>query len=178
MIAAARRLARGGAVFYNVRMPARHADFMRLAIADALRGIRAGEGGPFGACIVRRGKVVALGHNRVLASRNPTQHAEVCAITRASRRLRTHVLDDCDLYTTTEPCPMCFAAIHWAKIRSVYFGTRVPDVKRLGFNELTISNVTLKRLGKSPVRLHAGLLVDECRALLRAWRALPRKKTY
>lgn len=151
---------------------------MRLALRDALRGIRAGEGGPFAACIVRRGEVVALGHNRVLATRNPTQHAEIVAIGKASRRLRTHVLDDCDLYSTTEPCPMCFAAIHWAKVRRVYFGTAVPDVKRLGFNELTLSNATLKRLGRSPVELRPGLLRDECYELLRAWKALPNRQTY
>jgi guanine deaminase len=151
---------------------------MRLAIADALRGITRGEGGPFGACIVKRGKLVALGHNRVLVTRNPTQHAEVCAIGLASKRLGTHVLAGCDIYSTTEPCPMCFAAIHWAKLRRVYFGTSVPDVQRLGFNELTISNRTLKRLGKSPLELHPGLLREECSALLRDWQALPNKQTY
>ena len=73
---------------------------------------------------------------------------------------------------------MCFSAIHWARIGSVYVGTTVPDVKRLGFNELTISNVTLKRLGRSPMELHAGLLRAECRRLLTDWKALPNRRTY
>jgi tRNA(Arg) A34 adenosine deaminase TadA len=155
-----------------------HSSFMRLALREAYRGIRGGQGGPFGACIVKRGRVVGLGHNRVLATRNPTLHAEVVAIGRAARRLGTHALDGCVIYSTTEPCPMCFAAIHWARIGEVHFGTTVPDVKRLGFNELTLSNATLKRLGRSPVRLHPGLLRAECRKLLRDWQALPTRKTY
>jgi guanine deaminase len=161
-------------------MPARerHEQFMRLALREARRGIRRGEGGPFGACIVRNGTVVALGHNRVLASRNPTLHAEVVAIGKATRRLGSHLLDGAVIYSTTEPCPMCFAAIHWARIGEAHFGTTVPDVQRLGFNELTISNATLKRLGRSPVRLFPGLLREECRMLLREWQSLPTRQTY
>lgn len=157
---------------------ARHEHFMRLALGEAYRGIHKGEGGPFGACVIMDGRVVAVAHNRVLRSRNPTLHAEVVAIGRAARRLGTNLLDGCTIYSTTEPCPMCFSAIHWARIGTVYFGTTVPDVKRLGFNELTISNVTLKRLGRSPMRLHAGLLRAECRKLLADWKALPNRRTY
>jgi len=159
-------------------MSERHEHYMRLALGEAYRGIRKGEGGPFGASIVRDGRVIAVAHNRVLASRNPTLHAEIVAIGRASRRLSSHMLDGCTIYSTTEPCPMCFAAIHWARIETVHFGTTVPDVKRLGFNELMLSNATLKRLGKSPVRLFPGLLRDECRKLLRDWKALPTRRTY
>jgi guanine deaminase len=156
----------------------RHEHFMDLALASAYRGISRGEGGPFGACIVRRGEVVAVAHNRVLVTRNPTQHAEVCAIGLASKRLGTHVLAGCDIYSTTEPCPMCFAAIHWARLRRVYFGTSIPDVQRLGFNELTISNRALKRLGKSPLVLYPGVAREACRELLLDWQALPHKQTY
>ncbi len=152
--------------------------FMRMAIEDARRGIRRGDGGPFGAVIVKSGRVVAAAHNRVLRAGDPTRHAEIEAIAKAAKRLRTHVLSGCEIYSTTEPCPMCFAAIHWAKIDGVYFGTAVPEVKRLGFNELTISNRTLKRLGRSPVRLESGVARKACRALLRDWAALPHKKTY
>ena len=140
--------------------------------------MRRGDGGPFGACIVRGGRLVALGHNRVLGSGDPTQHAEIVAIHRASRRLGSHVLAGCTLYSTTEPCPMCFAAIHWARIAGVRFGTTIADVRRLGFNELSVSNRTLKRLGASPVRLGAPLARSECRALLVRWKALPNRRTY
>src|ERR1051325_8304192 len=106
--------------------------FMRLAVEEARRTCAKGFGGPFGACIVRKGRVLALGSNRVLQGRNPTFHAAVCAINEACRKLRTHELDGCEIYSTTEPCVMCFAAINWAKIKLVYFGTTVPDVKKLG----------------------------------------------
>src|SRR4051812_42489985 len=112
--------------------------YMRLALSEAYKGIRGAEGGPFGAAIVKDGEVIGVGHNRVLKGRNATLHAEVCAINQASKRLGTHLLDGCDIYSTTEPCVMCFAAVNWAKIDRVFFGTAVPDVKRLGFNELTI----------------------------------------
>lgn len=152
--------------------------FMRRAIREARRGCSKGEGGPFGACIVRKGKVLAVGHNTVLQSRNPTLHAEVNAIRSASRRLRTHALRGCEIFSTTEPCVMCFAAIHWAGIGSVHFGTGVSDAKKLGFNELTISNKALKRLGRSSIRLHPGLCRNECLELLEYWKRLPGKRTY
>ncbi len=151
---------------------------MRAAVREAQRGIRRHEGGPFGACVVKGGRVVALAHNMVLKTGNPTQHAEVVAIGLASKRLGTHLLEGCDIYSTTEPCPMCFSAIHWARMRRVYFGTSVPDVQKLGFNELTISNRTLKRLGKSPLELHPGVAATECRRLLVDWKNLPGQQTY
>jgi guanine deaminase len=150
---------------------------MRLALAQARRGMRAGLGGPFGACIVKNFRVVALAHNRVLATGNPTQHAEVVAIGRAAKALGTHALTGCTIYSTTEPCPMCFSAIHWAQIDRIVFGTGIPDVKRLGFNELSISNATMKRLGKSPIQL-ARALRQECTDLLRQWASLPTKRVY
>ena len=151
---------------------------MQMAVDEAFKGLQKGEGGPFGAVIVKGGTIVAVAHNRVLRSGDPTRHAEIEAIAAASKALRTHVLRGCEIYSTTEPCPMCFSAIHWAKIDKVYFGTSVPDVKRLGFNELTISNKTLKRLGRSPVVIETGVAREACRRLLTDWKALPNKKTY
>lgn len=150
---------------------------MHLALREASRGMRRGHGGPFGACIVRDGIIVAVAHNRVLVTGDPTQHAEVVAIGRAARALGTHVLKGCSIYSTTEPCPMCFSAIHWAQIDRIVFGTGIVDVKRLGFNELSISNATLKRLGKSRVLL-ARASRRECTELLRSWAKLETKTTY
>ena len=150
---------------------------MHLALREAARGMRRGQGGPFGACIVRDGAIAAVASNRVLGSGNPTQHAEVVAIGRAARHLGTHVLKGCTIYSTTEPCPMCFSAIHWAQIDRIVFGTAIADVQRLGFNELSISNRTMKRLGRSPVALHRASQ-PECAGLLRAWAGLATKKTY
>jgi len=150
---------------------------MHMALREASQGMRSGQGGPFGACIVRDGLIVALAHNRVLVSGNPTQHAEVVAIGRAARHLGTHVLKGCTIYSTTEPCPMCFSAIHWAQIDRIVFGTGIADVKRLGFNELSISNRALKRLGRSRVILDQASK-RECTDLLRSWAAMETRKTY
>ncbi len=150
---------------------------MHMALREASRGMKAGQGGPFGACIVRDGAIVAVAHNRVLVTGDPTQHAEVVAIGRAARLLGTHVLTGCTIYSTTEPCPMCFSAIHWAQIDRIVFGTGIADVKRLGFNELSISNRTLKRLGRSGVVLGQASK-RECTELLTAWAAMETKTTY
>jgi guanine deaminase len=150
---------------------------MHMALREASRGMRSGQGGPFGACIVKDGLIVAVAHNRVLISGNPTQHAEVVAIGRAARHLGTHILKGCAIYSTTEPCPMCFSAIHWAQIDRIVFGTGIADVMRLGFNELSISNRTLKRLGRSKVALDQ-VSKRECTALLASWAAMETKTTY
>lgn len=150
---------------------------MHMALREASYGMRRGHGGPFGASIVKEGVILAVAHNRVLASGNPTQHAEVVAISRATRHLGTHILRGCTIYSTTEPCPMCFSAIHWAQIDRIVFGTGIADVKRLGFNELSISNRTLKRLGRSRVVLDRASK-RECTDLLRSWARLETKTTY
>jgi len=145
---------------------------MRRALAEARGNLARPDGGPFGACIVRNGRVVAAARNTVLARRDPTCHAEVNAIRLVARKLGTHDLSGCRIFSTTEPCPMCFAAIHWAGIDEVVFGTRIADVARLGFRELTISNRTMRRLGDSEVRIVAGVLRKECLELLREWEGL------
>jgi len=141
---------------------------MRLAIAEARKNIRHAKGGPFGACLVRQGQVLAVARNTVLKT-DATCHAEINAIRQASRRIGTYDLSGCEIFSTTEPCPMCFAAIHWARIKTVYFGTRIRDVEKLGFNELTVSARVMKNRGRSPVRIMPGLLKNECRALLDEW---------
>jgi guanine deaminase len=156
----------------------RKRQFMEAALEEAYRGCTRGDGGPFGAVIVSKGEIVACGHNEVLKRGEPTRHAEMCAIGSAARWFRSHLFVGSEIYSTTEPCVMCFAAIHWARIRRVYFGTTVRDVNALGFNELTISNRRLKRLGRSPVEIVPGLLREECRDLLEYWRRLPDRKTY
>jgi guanine deaminase len=151
---------------------------MRRALAEARRNLRRPAGGPFGACIVRGDEVVVAARNTVLARHDPTCHAEVSAIRLAARRLGTHELSGCTIYSTTEPCPMCFAAIHWAGIDAVVYGTRIADAARLGFRELTITNRTLRRLGGGTVRIVGGVLRDECLELLREWETLHPGMTY
>jgi guanine deaminase len=151
---------------------------MRAAIGQGRRNVARAAGGPFGACVVRGGVVVAAARNTVLARRDPTCHAEVNAIRLAARRLGTYDLGGCVIYSTTEPCPMCFAAIHWAGIGTVVSGTRIADVARLGFRELTISNRRMKSLGGSGIVLVEGFLREECLALLEAWAARHAGRTY
>ena len=151
--------------------------FMHMAVDKASRGIRQGQT-PFGACIVRRGKVIALEHNRVWQTTDITAHAEVQAIRSACRKLKTVVLSDCVIYSTCEPCPMCFSACHWAGLQKVYFGAYIKDAKNAGFNELTISARQMKMLGKSLVHVYGGLLRQENTALLKAWAAEENKRIY
>ena len=89
---------------------------------EALKGVRENHGGPFGAVIVKNGEIISKAHNEVIKNNDPTDHAEMMAIREASKKLERFDLSDCELYTSCEPCPMCFAAIHWAKIKKVYYG--------------------------------------------------------
>ena len=152
--------------------------FMQQAIDEARAFIQQLEGGPFGACIVRGDRVLAVAHNSVLLNTDATCHAEINAIRAVSRQLQTFDLSDCVIYSTTEPCPMCFSAIHWARIGRIVYGTNIDDVKALGFNELSISNQHMKRAGHSQVEVYADFMRDECLAVLREWAALPSATPY
>jgi guanine deaminase len=151
---------------------------MRLALREALDHLPAIDGGPFGACIVRGEEVLAVAHNTVLKENDPTCHAEINAIRLASRHLGTYDLSGAAIYSTTEPCPMCFAAIHWARIAHLVYGTPIADVAALGFNELTIGNEQLKAAGRSPVIIYPGFQLEECRDLLQQWLATPGHRIY
>lgn len=148
---------------------------MRRALEAAYAGIRSDVGGPFGACIVKDGEVIAVASNRVLQNHDPTAHAEVTAIRLACESLKHHHLEGAHIFSTTEPCPMCFSAIHWAKIDGITYGTNIADVAALGFNELAVSNTTLLELSGSPLSLETDFLRDECLALLNEWSDLNRR---
>lgn len=108
---------------------------MNLAINQARKTMRNGEGGPFGAAIVCEGKVIAVSSNTVLRDNDPTAHAEVNAIRKAGKILGTYDLSNCILYATGYPCPMCLAAIMWANIKTVYYGTDLDDALKIGFRD-------------------------------------------
>jgi len=144
--------------------------FMELAIAIAEKGIVKGNS-PFGCCIVKNNKVLAVAHNTVLTKKDATDHAEINAIRIACRKLKNYELRGCVIYSTTEPCPMCFAAIHWAKADAIVFGTTILDVKKLGFKELTISDMEMERKGGSRVKIVGGFMRKECLALLADWKS-------
>ena len=109
--------------------------FMIMAIKEAKQGIESHHGGPFGAVIVKDGKVVGKGHNQVLKNNDPTCHGEIMAIHKACKNLKTFDLSGCELYTTGEPCPMCYAAILWANIDKVYYGCTIQDNENIGFRD-------------------------------------------
>lgn len=110
-------------------------DFMQIAIIEATKGILNRDGGPFGAVIVKDGVVIARGHNRVVSTHDPTAHAEIVVIREASALLQRFDLSDCELYTTCEPCPMCYSAAHWAKIKKLYYGATRQDAADIGFDD-------------------------------------------
>lgn len=151
--------------------------FMEMAIHEARKNLRTLDGGPFGACIVRDGAVLAVARNTVLRN-DATAHAEVNAIRKACRKLGSYDLSGSTIYSTTEPCPMCFSAVHWARIGRIVHGTNIADAGRTGFHELEISNLKLKTLGRSPIEIVGGFLRAECLELFEAWNALPGKRLY
>jgi tRNA(Arg) A34 adenosine deaminase TadA len=109
--------------------------FLREAIRLSVDKMEAGEGGPFGAVVVRDGRIVGVGWNRVTTTNDPTAHAEIVAIRDACSRLGTFQLADCDLYASCEPCPMCLAAIYWARIERLYYAAGREDAARAGFDD-------------------------------------------
>ena len=152
--------------------------WMQTAIDSARDGIERLEGGPFGAVIVRNGKVIATAHNTVLKDQDATCHAEINAIRAASRKRKSFDLSGCEIYSTNEPCPMCFSAIHWARIAKLFFGTTIADVRERGFHELSVASGKMKSMGKSGVVITAGFMKKECLELLKIWDKKEGKKIY
>jgi len=144
-------------------------DFMEAAIAKTRKGIKEGQG-PFGACIAKKGRIVSCEHNKVWKNTDPTAHAEMEAIRKACKKLKTIDLSNCTIYSTTEPCPMCFSAIHWAKISKIVYGAAISDAKKYGFNELSMPVTMMKKIGKAHVILKPGFMRKECAALFKEWK--------
>ncbi len=113
-------------------------EHMREAVRLSIRQMRLGDGGPFGAVVVRNGKIISRGWNQVTSTNDPTAHAEMVAIREACRRLKTFQLDDCELYASCEPCPMCLSAIYWARLKKVYYGNTRSDAANIGFDDDSI----------------------------------------
>ena len=142
--------------------------FMQEAIELAIENVRTGRGGPFGALVVKDGEVVARGTNLVTASNDPTAHAEVVAIRAACRSLRSFQLDECDLYTSCEPCPMCLGAIYWARLRRVFYGGTHEDAAAAGFDDHFIYEELALPPGERHIEM-VPLLHDEAQRAFDAW---------
>ena len=154
-----------------------HEHFMQLALDKAKEGVDNGQS-PFGACIVKDGKVITCEYNIVWESTDITAHAEIHAVREANRILNTIDLTGCVIYSTCEPCPMCFTAIHWARIDKIYYGASIDDARRFGFNELTVSNEMLKNHGSSNVEVEGGFMKDKCVELFEYWASKKDNRTY
>lgn len=116
----------------------REEKFMKAAIALGEKGVANGEGGPFGCVIVKDDKIIGRGNNKVISNNDPTAHAEIMAIRDACKTLGSFQLDDCEVYTSCEPCPMCLGAIYWARPKIIYYGNTKEDAAKIGFDDSMI----------------------------------------
>jgi guanine deaminase len=149
---------------------------MGLAMAQASKGARKNHGGPFGAVIISGARVVAEAHNEVIKTKDPTAHAEIVAIRKASAKLNRFDLSDCELYSTCEPCPMCLAAIYWARIPKVYFGCTRKDAEKIGFRDRLLYNTIRKRAPRGLEMIKAER--KQCLKLFEEWRQKKDKVMY
>jgi tRNA(Arg) A34 adenosine deaminase TadA len=152
-------------------------EFLRRAIQLATNNVTSGAGGPFGAVVVRDGKIVGEGMNTVTASHDPTAHAEVNAIRAAAKTLDTYTLAGCELYTSCEPCPMCLAAAYWAHVDAIYYGAGAADAARAGFEDAFLYEELCKDHAARSLP-SAQLLRGEAWSSFAAWMASPNKIEY
>lgn len=119
-------------------------EYMKIAKELAKDNLKTNVGGPFGACVVKNGKIIGKGSNQVLLNNDPTAHAEILAIREACQNIKSHNLSECELYTTCYPCPMCLSAIIWSNIKVVYYGNTKEDAGNIGFRDDFIYNYISK----------------------------------
>ncbi len=150
---------------------------MRAAIELSRAKMRANCGGPFGAVVVRGGKIVARGWNRVTSANDPTAHAEVTAIRAACKKLKTFQLDDCELYTSCEPCPMCLAAIYWARFKKVFYANTRADAARIQFDDALIYHEVAQPVSRRKIPMRQ-MLHAEALPVFAEWRAKSDKVRY
>ena len=142
---------------------------MKKALVQAKTGVDAGHGGPFGACIAHGVSLVALAHNTVLRDADPTAHAEINAIREACRLLGTHDLSGCVLVCTAEPCPMCYAAIRWARISALVYGASMACAAKFGFDDVDFESEFSKPTLERSLPSRGGILAGECETLFHHW---------
>ena len=152
-------------------------DFMRRAIELAIENVRSARGGPFGAVVVKDGRIVAEGVTRVTASNDPTAHAEVVAIREACRVLGDFQLAGCELYTTCEPCPMCLGAIYWARPARVIYGCVASDAAEAGFDDAFIYEELKRPLSARDMTMEQ-LLREESLSVFSLWNRQENKTPY
>jgi guanine deaminase len=154
-----------------------HHELMEEAVSLAIQGMQQNEGGPFGAVVVKDGKIIGRGFNRVISTNDPTAHAEVVAIREACKNLNSFQLDGCIIYTSCEPCPMCLGAIYWARIDSMYFACTKKDAAAIGFDDAFIYEELPLSLGDRKIK---GIEINRAEGLkaFEMWRTKEDKTRY
>jgi guanine deaminase len=151
--------------------------FMARAIQLSIENARSGRGGPFGAVVVKAGKVIAEGVNQVTARHDPTAHAEVNAIRQACESVSHFELKDCELYTSCEPCPMCLGAIYWARLSRIYFAAVAADASKIGFDDSAIYREIARPHGERTIPM-IEMMREEALIAFLAWEEKPDKIRY
>lgn len=154
-----------------------HQKFMRRAIEIAQQGIDNNKGGPFGAIVVKNGKIIAESYNEVTSANDPTAHAEVAVIRKACQQLNHFQLDNCILYTSCEPCPMCFGAIYWARLKAVYYGCTKTDAAEIDFDDHFIYK-ELKKPQKELKIKFKNILREEAKKVFNEWKVKENRTAY
>ena len=143
-------------------------EFMRAAISESKRGMDQNEGGPFGAVIVKDGKIIGRGNNKVTSDNDPTAHAEVTAIRDACKQLENFDLNGCEIYTSCEPCPMCLAAIYWSRIDTIYYANTQKDAADIQFDDAFFYEELDKPIDKRSIPMKQ-MMRDEAITVFQAW---------
>src|ERR1700722_11425186 len=152
-------------------------EFMWAAIRLSLQKMRENRGGPFGAVVVRDGEIIARGWNQVTSSDDPTAHAEVVAIRRACKKLKSFQLDRCELYTSCEPCPMCLGAIYWARLRKIYYANTRKDAAAIKFDDDFLYREVVRPVSRRKIPM-TQLLHQEALQVFAEWRKKTDKIPY
>ncbi|MFT3981078.1 MAG: nucleoside deaminase [Ferruginibacter sp.] len=155
----------------------REEKFMQEAIALSLEGMNSNSGGPFGCVIVRGDEIVGRGNNQVTSTNDPTAHAEVVAIRDACKNLDTFQLEDCEVFASCEPCPMCLGAIYWARPKRIYFANTRQDAADAGFDDSMIYDEINASLGDRKIPVFA-IGREAAIAVFETWKAKQDKKAY
>lgn len=151
--------------------------FMARAIRLSLDNVLSGEGGPFGAVVVRNGSIIGEGVNRVTVTNDPTAHAEMIAIREACAKLGSFELKGCELYSSCEPCPMCLGASYWARLGRIYFGNSAADASSIGFDDSFVYREFGLELGQRSIPM-VPMMREQALPAFRAWQQKPNKIQY
>jgi guanine deaminase len=150
---------------------------MRLAIQLSEQNVSRSMGGPFGAVVVKEGKIIAKSANKVTTTNDPTAHAEVSAIRLACKKLKTFDLSGCVIYTSCEPCPMCLSAVYWARIERIYYANTKVDAANIGFDDQFIYEEIEKQMSERKLPIQQ-LLRDEALQAFKLWEHSPMRISY